>query len=160
MDGTGQKELSDKQIRKLPVSLPSLEKQVEVVQILTAANEEIFLIDTKIEALIRQKRGLMQKLLTGEWRAKVDHSGTTTQAKEAPMADDKNYWTQQRPDGKWESKREGGERASKVTENQAEAWDYSKSKAKESGGEAFLKGRDGKIRERNTYGKDPYPPKG
>jgi hypothetical protein len=76
------------------------------------------------------------------------------------MADDKNYWTQQRPDGKWESKREGAERASKVTETQAEAWDYSKSKAKESGGEAFLKGRDGKIRERNTYGKDPYPPKG
>lgn len=76
------------------------------------------------------------------------------------MADDNNYWTQQRPDGKWESKREGGERASKVTETQAEAWDYSKSKAKESGGEAFLKGRDGKIRERNTYGKDPYPPKG
>jgi hypothetical protein len=26
---------------------------------------------------------LMQKLLTGEWRVKVDHSGTTTQAKEA-----------------------------------------------------------------------------
>ena len=76
------------------------------------------------------------------------------------MADDKNYWTQRRQDGKWESKRDGGERASKVTETQAEAWRYSKSKAKESGGEAFLKGRDGKIRARNTYGKDPYPPKG
>ena len=76
------------------------------------------------------------------------------------MVNDKNYWTQQRPDGKWESKREGGERASKVTETQADAWDYSKSKAKVSGGEAFLKGRDGKIRGRNTYGKDPHPPKG
>jgi hypothetical protein len=76
------------------------------------------------------------------------------------MADDKNYWTQQRPDGKWESKRESSQRASKVTETQAEAWAYSKSKAKEAGGEAFLKRRDGKIRERNTYDKDPYPPKG
>ena len=76
------------------------------------------------------------------------------------MSDGKNFWTQQRPDGKWESKREGSERAAKVTETQAEAWDHSKSKAKESGGEAFLKGRDGKIRERNTYGKDPFPPKG
>ena len=76
------------------------------------------------------------------------------------MADERNHWTQQRPDGKWESKREGGKRASRVTETQAEAWAYSKSKAKESGGEAFLKGRDGKLRERNTYGKDPYPPKG
>lgn len=75
------------------------------------------------------------------------------------MADNNNYWTKQRSDGKWESKREGGERASKVTETQAEAWIHSKSKARELGGEAFLKGRDGKIRERNTYGKDPYPPK-
>lgn len=76
------------------------------------------------------------------------------------MADGKSYWTQRRPDGRWESKREGGERASKVTQTQAEAWAYSKSRAKESGGEAFLRNPDGKIRERNTYGKDPYPPKG
>ena len=76
------------------------------------------------------------------------------------MADDKNYWTQQREDGKWESKREGASRASKVADTQAEAWTYSKGQAKDAGGEAFLKGRNGKIRERNTYGKDPYPPKG
>ena len=76
------------------------------------------------------------------------------------MADHKNYWTQQRPDGKWESKRGGSDRASKVTETQAEAWACSKSKAKGSGGEAFLKGRDSEIRERNTCGKDTYPPKG
>lgn len=76
------------------------------------------------------------------------------------MADKENYWTQQRPDGKWESKREGGERPSKVTQTQADAWAYSKFKAKQSGGKAFLRGRDGEIRERNTYGKDPYPPKG
>jgi len=76
------------------------------------------------------------------------------------MADKGNYWTQQRPDGKWESKREGADRASIVTDTQAEAWDYSKDKAGAAKGEAYLKGRDGKIRERNTYGKDPYPPKG
>lgn len=76
------------------------------------------------------------------------------------MTDKGNYWTQQRSDGKWESKREGADRASKVTDTQAEAWAYSTEKSKETKGEAFLKGRDGKIRERNTYGKDPYPPKG
>lgn len=76
------------------------------------------------------------------------------------MPDDKNYWTQQRPDGKWESKREGAGRASKVTDTQAEAWKHSKQRATDAKGEALLKGRDGKIRERNTYGKDPYPPKG
>jgi hypothetical protein len=76
------------------------------------------------------------------------------------MADEKNYWTQQREDGKWEAKREGSSRASKVTDTQAAAWAYSRGKAKDSGGEAFLKGRDGKIRERNTYGDDPSSPKG
>lgn len=76
------------------------------------------------------------------------------------MPDEKNYWTQQRPDGKWESKREGADRASKVTDTQAEAWKHSKQRAAGTKGEALLKGRDGKIRERNTYGKDPYPPKG
>ena len=76
------------------------------------------------------------------------------------MPNRNNYWTQQRQDGKWESKREGAERASKVTETQAEAWDYSREKASEAQGEAFLKGRDGLIRERNTYGNDPFPPEG
>ena len=76
------------------------------------------------------------------------------------MANKDNIWTQQRKDGRWESKREGARRASKASDTQAGAWDYSKSQAKKSGGEAFLKGRDGKIRERNTYGKDPFPPKG
>ncbi len=76
------------------------------------------------------------------------------------MPDEKNYWTRQRPDGKWESKREGADRASKVTDTQAEAWTHSKQRAADTKGEALLKGRDGKIRERNTYGKDPYPPKG
>ena len=76
------------------------------------------------------------------------------------MPDEKNYWTQQRPDGKWESKSEGGDRASKVTDTQAEAWTHSKQRAADTKGEALLKGRDGKLRKRNTYGKDPYPPKG
>lgn len=76
------------------------------------------------------------------------------------MPDEKNYWTQQREDGKWESKREGADRASKVTDTQAEAWKHSKQRVADTKGEALLKGRDGKIRERNTYGKDPYPPKG
>jgi Uncharacterized protein conserved in bacteria (DUF2188) len=76
------------------------------------------------------------------------------------MPDKQNYWTQQRADGKWESKREGATRASKVANTQAEAWAHSKEKAGSAKGEALLKGRDGKVRERNTYGKDPYPPKG
>lgn len=76
------------------------------------------------------------------------------------MTNKSNFWTQKRADGNWESKREGAERASKVSDTQAEAWKYSKDHARSEGGEAFLKNREGKIRERNTYGKDPFPPKG
>ena len=76
------------------------------------------------------------------------------------MAEKRNYHTQPRPDKQWESKREGSKRASKVENTQAEAWEHSKQQARKHGGEAFLKSRSGKIRERNTYGKDPYPPKG
>ena len=76
------------------------------------------------------------------------------------MPNKKNYWTQQRPDGKWESKREGASRAGKVTETQSDAWAHSRKKASEDKGEALLKGRDGKVRERSTYGNDKYPPKG
>ena len=74
------------------------------------------------------------------------------------MVDTNNYWTQLRPDGKWESKREGAKRASIITNTQKDAWEYSKDMARKNNSEAYLKGRDGKIRERNTYGDDPYPP--
>ena len=76
------------------------------------------------------------------------------------MSKRRSHWTQKRPDGKWESKREGAQRASKVTRTQAEAWDHTRAKAKKAGGEAFLKNKKGRIRLRNTYGSDPYPPKG
>ena len=67
MDGTGQKEISDKQIMKLPVSIPSLERQQEVVMTLDAARQEIGLLKKLAEQYRTQKRGLMQKLLPGKW---------------------------------------------------------------------------------------------
>lgn len=55
---------------KVPV--PPGEEQEKVASALTAAKDEIVLLDREIEALARQKRGLVQKLLTGEWRVKVE----------------------------------------------------------------------------------------
>ena len=40
------------------------------------------------------------------------------------MVNNSNVWTQQRSDGKWESKREGAKQASKVTDTQEEAWEH------------------------------------
>ena len=70
MDGTGQKELSDKQIMKLPVSIPSIEKQKEVVALLNTAQKEITLLKKLAEQYRTQKCGLMQKLLSGQWHVK------------------------------------------------------------------------------------------
>lgn len=76
------------------------------------------------------------------------------------MPNDKNFWTQQRQDGKWETKQEGASRASRVFDTQAQSWDYTQDRARDTKGEAFLKNTKGQIRERNTYGDDPHPPKG
>jgi type I restriction enzyme, S subunit len=55
---------------KVPV--PPVGEQAVIASALTAAKMEIALLDSKIEALSHQKLGLMQKLLTGEWRVKLD----------------------------------------------------------------------------------------
>tara|TARA_R110002124_G_scaffold287144_1_gene470717 strand:- start:1054 stop:1281 length:228 start_codon:yes stop_codon:yes gene_type:complete len=75
------------------------------------------------------------------------------------MATSKNYWTTKHADG-WAVKREGASRASSVHETQADAWKETRRLARGSEGEAFLQAQNGQIRTRNTYGKDPYPPKG
>ncbi len=70
-----------------------------------------------------------------------------------------NYWTTPHKDG-WAVKKEGAKRASAVFETQADAWSDTRRRARGSEGEAFLQGKNGQIRSRNTYGNDPYPPKG
>ena len=76
------------------------------------------------------------------------------------MPNKDNFWVSRREDGRWGVKREGAQRASNVCDTQQEAWEQAKGRAKTARGEAFLKGRDGRIRERNTCGKDPFPPRG
>jgi hypothetical protein len=70
-----------------------------------------------------------------------------------------NFWTTPHSDG-WAVKREGSSRATSLHSTQADAWQETRRRARGAGGEAYLKGKDGKIRARNTYGTDPFPPKG
>ena len=51
-----------------PLRMPDRATQDRIADALACARTELSLIDAQIEALTRQKRGLMQKLLTGEWR--------------------------------------------------------------------------------------------
>ncbi|EPN6606236.1 DUF2188 domain-containing protein, partial [Providencia rettgeri] len=43
---------------------------------------------------------------------------------------------------------------------QQEAFEAARDIAKNQRSEVFIHGENGKIRERNTYGNDPFPPKG
>lgn len=56
---------------KIIVHLPELEEQKAIASLLTKANEEVKLYEQKLAALQQQKKGLMQKLLTGEVRVKI-----------------------------------------------------------------------------------------
>jgi type I restriction enzyme S subunit len=59
----------------LRLKLPGFAEQQKISAVLNTAQVEIALVTAEIETLTRQKRGLMQKLLTGEWRVKVEGSG-------------------------------------------------------------------------------------
>lgn len=57
-----------KDLAKLQVTIPSFSEQTAIAEVLTAADREIELAKEKLERLRRQKRGLMQQLLTGKKR--------------------------------------------------------------------------------------------
>jgi hypothetical protein len=60
----------------------------------------------------------------------------------------------------WAVRREGAQRLSSTHATQAEAIAACRGTAKRERTEFLLHGRDGQIRERDTYGNDPFPPKG
>lgn len=62
--------------------------------------------------------------------------------------------------GKWSVRSAGSSRAFRVVNTQGEAIKIARSQAQRGETELYVHGRDGRIRERNTYGKDPFPPKG
>lgn len=66
------KTLGQTEFLKLKIPVPPIEKQKEIVQLLNAADKEIELLKFKIEAIKQQKKGLMQQLLTGKKRLKIN----------------------------------------------------------------------------------------
>lgn len=57
--------------QELEIKLPSEEEQRKIADILIFASKEIDLLKNELEELKQQKKGLMQKLLTGEVRVKI-----------------------------------------------------------------------------------------
>lgn len=63
------------ELSRMKLRLPPIEEQRAISAVLNDADREIELTKLKLAALQKQKRGLMQKLLTGEWRVKVTDQG-------------------------------------------------------------------------------------
>jgi len=62
--------------------------------------------------------------------------------------------------GQWSVRKAGSDRVTRTFETQREAISEARKIARNQGAELYIHGRDGRIRERDSYGKDPYPPKG
>lgn len=64
-----------------------------------------------------------------------------------------------RQNGGWAVKTAGTSRAGKVFENKVDAVKYARNSAKKTNGELYVHGKDGTIKERRSYGNDPFPPR-
>ncbi len=62
-------------------------------------------------------------------------------------------------DGVWRVIGEGNSRATKIFATQKEAIDYGKELAKKQQSELVIHGVNGKIRDKDSYGNDPIPPR-
>jgi hypothetical protein len=60
----------------------------------------------------------------------------------------------------WSVKRAGSARATSTHSTQAEAINAATRIARNQKTELYIHGRDGRIRERNSFGGDPIPPRG
>ncbi|OHB54810.1 MAG: hypothetical protein A2Y12_03955 [Planctomycetes bacterium GWF2_42_9] len=55
----------------IQLNIPNIEEQQKIASVLNTADKEIYQLKEKLELLKQQKKGLMQKLLTGEIRVKI-----------------------------------------------------------------------------------------
>jgi len=61
-------------------------------------------------------------------------------------------------DGKWGIRGEGNSKVTKKTPTQTEAIDIARDIAKNQSSEVVIHRKDGKIRDKDSYGNDPIPP--
>lgn len=72
----------------------------------------------------------------------------------------KNQHVTKHPSGGWQVKGAGNTRATVRTSTQKEAIAAARSIAIKSQSEVVIHGTDGRIRAKDSYGNDPYPPNG
>ena len=62
-------------------------------------------------------------------------------------------------DGRWAVQGEGNERATRVVDTQEEAIRIAREIAMNMESEVVIHGEDGQIRDSDSYGNDPFPPR-
>lgn len=72
----------------------------------------------------------------------------------------KNQHVTHRPDGNWQVIGAGNQKATAVVKTQKAGIEIATNIARNQQSEVVIHGLNGKIREKNSYGNDPYPPKG
>ncbi len=59
--------------------------------------------------------------------------------------------------GVWSVRKQGADRATRVFSTKGDAVAYARDLAKKAGSELYVHGKDGSIRDKETYGNDPFP---
>ncbi len=72
MTGTGSKRLNPKEFYKVGLLTPPISEQQKIATVLTTADNEITRLQQKLDQLKQEKKALMQQLLTGKRRVKVE----------------------------------------------------------------------------------------
>ena len=72
----------------------------------------------------------------------------------------KNQHVTKRPDGKWQVIGEGNSRAISLADTQEAARLRAREIAINQKSEVIIHGVDGRIRAKDSYGNDPFPPRG
>ncbi len=80
------KQIAFRDFGDMHIPAPPVPEQKAQTEALGCLEADLALETNRIEALTRQKRGLMQKLLTGEWRVTVDCRSPSNRAKETTDA--------------------------------------------------------------------------
>lgn len=71
VDGSSHKTVSLKIIRNLKLLIPCKYEQKKIADVLTNADKEIELLEQQLADLKKEKKALMQQLLTGKRRVRV-----------------------------------------------------------------------------------------
>ena len=70
--GGAQKNVNAGMLKRMPVPLPSMQEQQKITKVLTTTDQEIEHLESKLSYFQQEKKALMQQLLTGKRRVKVE----------------------------------------------------------------------------------------